>query len=136
MPPLQVRLKRFPNPPAYNDPDGHIMMLVVMVSCNGFLAHVIATVRRIVSEKESHLKEILRILGVDRWLQWAAWFFPTLLGFLIISSFLAVIFKINIFGKTVFPFSDGLYVLGVFSVFSVEVVALCFFISAFFSTGT
>lgn len=134
MPPIQVRLQRFPDPAAFNDPDGSLMMLILMLSFNAYLAHVIATVRRIVSEKESHFKEILRILSVDRWMQWAAWFLPALLGFVAISAFMTGVYKVNILGRAVFPFSDAFYLFGVLVVFSVQSVTVSFFISALFST--
>lgn len=80
----------------------------------------------------------MKIMGLDNWLHWCAWFVKTFV-LLLISNILIVIFmKVNWYPNsdyTIFTFSDPSVVLVFLLLYSCATVTFCFAISVFFSKG-
>ncbi|XP_072043597.1 phospholipid-transporting ATPase ABCA3-like [Amphiura filiformis] len=134
---VTVNMRRYPYPP-YNDD----LMIVVIQTQFPFLVLVslvftaLNITRSVVHEKERKLKESMKMMGLNNWLHWVAWFLKYLL-FLFISVFLMTLFySVPVGDKgAVINNSDPTCIFVFFFMFSISTIALCFMLSAFFSTA-
>ncbi|GIY15236.1 ATP-binding cassette sub-family A member 3 [Caerostris darwini] len=84
---ISVMMQRFPHPPYeahafYVHPE----FIFVTLICASFLVPFANFAKDMVGEKERHIKEVLRVLGVARWMNWAAWYMSSLLYFGMVSG--------------------------------------------------
>lgn len=94
---MQLTLKRFPFPP-YND-DKFIVVIVALfpfIFMLSFVFTVIITAKSIVYEKETGLKEAMKLMGMKSWIYWLSWYIKTFALLLPSLIFMAVAFKIKI----------------------------------------
>lgn len=94
---LDIALKRFPFPP-YND-DKFVIVItalfpfIIMLS---FVFTVIITAKSIVYEKETGLKEAMKLMGMKPWIYWLSWYIKTFVLLLPALVFMAVAFKVKL----------------------------------------
>ncbi|XP_069503524.1 phospholipid-transporting ATPase ABCA7 isoform X2 [Ambystoma mexicanum] len=86
-------------------------------------------IKGVVREKESRLKETMKMMGLSRGILWLSWFISSLLPFLISSALLVIILKVG----DILPYSDPTVVFVFLTTFAVATIAQCFLISTFFS---
>ncbi|KAF8767055.1 ATP-binding cassette sub-family A member 3 like protein [Argiope bruennichi] len=77
-----IQMQRFPEPPHvqhtfYYKPK----FIFVILICIGFLLPFANLTKDIVNEKEKQLKETLKVMGVNSWMNSAAWYFSSLFYF-------------------------------------------------------
>ncbi|XP_062980238.1 ATP-binding cassette sub-family A member 13 [Elgaria multicarinata webbii] len=101
-----------------------IMMLTWMVS-------VASMVRKLVYEREIHLEEYMKTMGVHPGVHFAAWFLENIVVLAISSCALTIILKVS----HIFAHSDGFLVFLFFLDFGVSVTMLSYLLSAFFSAA-
>nr|QNH67859.1 ATP-binding cassette transporter subfamily A member 3 X2 [Brachionus rotundiformis] len=93
----ELRLKRFPYPP-YND-DKFIAVVqalfpfIIMLS---FIFTVILTAKAIAYEKETGIKEAMKLMGMKRWTYWLSWYIKTFLLILPGLLFMIIGFKVKV----------------------------------------
>ncbi len=92
-----MELKRFPFPP-YNDDKfvGIIVALFPFIIIISFVFTVILTAKAIVYEKESGLKEAMKLMGMKPWIYWLSWYLKTFILLLPALIFMIVSYKIKI----------------------------------------
>ncbi|XP_059176010.1 phospholipid-transporting ATPase ABCA3-like [Physella acuta] len=130
-----LKLKRQPYPPYKQD--GYVLVIqeqfpmVIMLS---FLVNVLSIVRDIVLEKERKLKESMKMMGINNWLHWVAWFTKHILFLLISISIMTLFYcvvlapdKGAVIAETN-PFIVFIYLL----CFAIATITYCFAISIFF----
>ena len=75
---INLQLERFPYPP-YND-DNFVIVIqalfpfIIMLS---FIFTVILTAKAIVYEKETGIKEAMKLMGMKMWIYWLSWYIKT-----------------------------------------------------------
>lgn len=77
---INMELKRFPYPP-YNE-DSFIPIIIGMLPFIielSFIFLVILTAKEIVEEKETGLKEALKLMGLKPWIYWSSWYIKTMI---------------------------------------------------------
>nr|QNH67858.1 ATP-binding cassette transporter subfamily A member 3 X1 [Brachionus rotundiformis] len=98
---INLNLKRFPYPPYNNDPFVAIIQalfpFIIMLS---FIFTVVLTAKAIVAEKESGLKEGMKLMGMKPWIYWLSWYIKTMGVLLPAIVFIVVSFKIPITVKS------------------------------------
>ncbi|KAI8797159.1 ATP-binding cassette sub-family A member 3 [Biomphalaria glabrata] len=133
---VDIHLNRHPYPP-YKE-DNYVLVLqqqfplVIMLS---LLVNVLGIVRDIVLEKERKLKESMKMMGINNWLHWVAWFTKHFL-FLFISIVIMTIFycveldseKGAVIAETN-PFIVFLYLL----CYCIATITFCFAVCVFFA---
>ncbi|KAH9498375.1 ATP-binding cassette sub- A member 3 [Bulinus truncatus] len=133
---VTVILNRHPYPP-YKE-DNYVLVLqqqfpiIIMLS---LLVNVLGIVRDIVLEKERKLKETMKMMGINNWLHWIAWFTKHIL-FLFISVVIMTIFycvaldseKGGVIAATN-PFIVFLYLI----CYCIAAITFCFAVSVFFA---
>ncbi|XP_043856125.1 phospholipid-transporting ATPase ABCA3-like [Dromiciops gliroides] len=132
---ITVVMKRFPFPSFVQDPFVSVLennfSLLLMLS---FLCTSVFIIRAIVQEKERKLKEYMRIMGLNNWLHWSAWFSLYLLLFIFIISVMIIIFSLKVrYNVSVLTKSDPTLVFFFLLCFAVATISFSFMISVFFS---
>ena len=71
---VDIKLRRFPFPP-YNDDQLVIVVqtLLPFMTVLSFIYTVIITAKSIVHEKETGLKEAMKLMGMKPWIYWLSW---------------------------------------------------------------
>ncbi|XP_074842119.1 ATP-binding cassette sub-family A member 13 [Carettochelys insculpta] len=101
-----------------------IMMITWMISVAGM-------VRQLVYEREIHLEEYMKTMGVNPAIHFLAWFLENVIMLTISSCALVIILK----ASSIFAFSDGFLVFLFLLDFAVAVVTLSYLLGAFFSNA-
>ncbi|XP_062036152.1 phospholipid-transporting ATPase ABCA3 isoform X2 [Lepus europaeus] len=132
---LTVTVKRFPYPPFISDPFlvaiQYQLPLLLLLS---FTYASLTIIRAVVQEKERKLKEYMRMLGLDSWLHWSAWFLMFFLVLLVVVSFMTLLFCVKVKkGVAVLTNSDPSLVLAFLLCFATSSISFSFMVSTFFS---
>ncbi|NXC50112.1 ABCAD protein, partial [Penelope pileata] len=101
-----------------------MMMLTWMVSVAGM-------VRKLVYEREIHLEEYMKTMGVHPAVHFFAWFLENVIVLTISSCALAVILK----ASGIFAYSNGFLIFLFLLDFGVTVIMLSYFLGVFFSSA-
>lgn len=95
--PVSIQLKRHPYPPYQNDPFVSIIQLmfpfIIMLS---FIVTIILTAKSIVFEKETGIKESMRLMGMKSWIYWFSWYIKTFMLVLPSIVFMTISYKIKL----------------------------------------
>jgi ATP-binding cassette subfamily A (ABC1) protein 3 len=91
---ISMELKRFPYPP-YDDDKfvavvAALFPFIVMLS---FIFTMIVTAKSIVHEKETGIKEAMRLMGMKSWIYWLSWYIKTFLMLVPSVLFMIVSYK-------------------------------------------
>uniref|UniRef100_A0A8C4X0D4 ATP-binding cassette, sub-family A (ABC1), member 3b n=1 Tax=Eptatretus burgeri TaxID=7764 RepID=A0A8C4X0D4_EPTBU len=132
---LKVEAMRFPYPPYHNDLFVlAIQMQLPLLIVLSFVYSAVNIVRALVTEKESKLKEYMRMMGLSNWLHWSAWFFKSFALLSISSACITAILCIQV-GKqgAVLHYSDPSLVFCFILIFALSTITFCFMISSLFS---
>uniref|UniRef100_A0A6E8VSN7 ABC transporter domain-containing protein n=1 Tax=Anopheles coluzzii TaxID=1518534 RepID=A0A6E8VSN7_ANOCL len=132
-----VDLQRFPYPPFYDDPllrgMENLFPSIIMVA---FFYSCINTVKFITLEKEKQLKESMKVMGLNGWIHWTAWFVRTITLLTCSVTLVTVLLSFNLTTNTnvaIFQFSNRFLIWLFLFVYSITTIMLCFMISTFFS---
>uniref|UniRef100_A0A8C4UHQ6 ATP binding cassette subfamily A member 13 n=1 Tax=Falco tinnunculus TaxID=100819 RepID=A0A8C4UHQ6_FALTI len=101
-----------------------MMMLTWMVSVAGM-------VRKLVYEREIHLEEYMKTMGVHPAVHFFAWFLENVIVLTISSCALAIILK----ASGIFAYSNGFLIFFFLLDFGATVIMLSYFLGAFFSSA-
>ncbi|XP_017670381.1 PREDICTED: ATP-binding cassette sub-family A member 13 [Lepidothrix coronata] len=101
-----------------------MMMLTWMVSVAGM-------VRKLVYEREIHLEEYMKTMGVHPAIHFFAWFLENVIVLTISSSTLAIILK----ASGIFAYSNGFLIFLFLLEFGVTVIMLSYFLGVFFTSA-
>ncbi|KAM4794530.1 ATP-binding cassette sub-family A member 13-like [Cyanocitta cristata] len=101
-----------------------MMMLTWMVSVAGM-------VRKLVYEREIHLEEYMKTMGVYPAIHFFAWFLENVIVLTVSSCGLAIILK----ASGIFAYSNGFLIFLFLLEFGVTVITLSYFLGAFFSSA-
>ncbi|XP_028395322.1 ATP-binding cassette sub-family A member 3-like [Dendronephthya gigantea] len=136
--PATVLMQKFPFPSYVKDA---FILIIQQFMPNFFVIAFIYTalviVRSIVYEKEKRLKETLKMIGVDNWLHWVAWYIQSLIICLICIIIMTLMFtiKFNDHGKVINQSSPTVFF--VFLLLYIHSgIMFCFFLSVFFSKAS
>ncbi|XP_043833752.1 phospholipid-transporting ATPase ABCA7 isoform X4 [Dromiciops gliroides] len=128
--PASIYLQQMPYPCYVDD----VFLRVLNRSLPLFLTlawiySVALTVKGVVQEKETRLRDTMLAMGLGRSVLWGSWFISSLLPFLISSGLLVLILKQG----DILPYSDPLLVFLFLAAFAVATVCQGFLFSAAFS---
>ncbi|XP_028404446.1 ATP-binding cassette sub-family A member 1-like [Dendronephthya gigantea] len=86
-------------------------------------------IKTIVHEKETRLKEVMKVMGLTNSVHWLAWFITSVIMMMITTILLVMVLK---FGD-ILQYSDPSVIFVFFFVFTISTIMFCFLISVFFS---
>lgn len=132
-----IKMQRFPHPDWEVDPMITIMELIgiALIVC-GLVMISANIIKTIIVEKETQVKEVMKIMGVSSWLHWAAWFSKYLLIFAIIGIITVAILCTSIIDRPIFQYSDPIVVFVFLIVFYCSIIALSFMGTVFFKKSS
>jgi ATP-binding cassette subfamily A (ABC1) protein 1 len=125
-------IKQFPSPCYREDRFLYaISRTIPLFMVLAWLFSVGMIVKSIVYEKETRLKEVMKVMGLGNTIHWISWFITTLVVLFIAAIMLAALLK---FG-TVLGRSDFGVILFMFISFIFPTITFCFLVSTFFSNA-
>uniref|UniRef100_A0A8C6Y5X6 ATP-binding cassette sub-family A member 2 n=1 Tax=Naja naja TaxID=35670 RepID=A0A8C6Y5X6_NAJNA len=104
----------------------HMMPLCMVIS---WVYSVAMMVQHIVAEKEHHLKEVMKMMGLNNAVHWVAWFIT---GFVQLSISVTALTAILKYGK-VLSHSNVLIIWLFLAVYAVATIMFCFLVSVLYS---
>ena len=96
------------------------------------LFSALSITRSVVHEKEARLKESMKMMGLQNYAHWTAWFVQYTL-YLMVST---VVITLELVVSCVLPNSEGGVIFVFLMLFSLSSISLCFLVSTFFSTAS
>ncbi|XP_067859732.1 phospholipid-transporting ATPase ABCA3 [Heptranchias perlo] len=132
---VSVEMLRFPFPPYIDDvfitAIQTQLSLLIMLS---FTYMALNVTKAIVLEKETKLKEYMKMMGLNNWLHWLAWFTKFFLYMFISVFFMTLLFCVKVTHKgAVLQFSDPTLIFLFLLVVVISTLSFSFMISVFFS---
>ncbi|KAK7083181.1 hypothetical protein SK128_003539 [Halocaridina rubra] len=101
-------------------------------------------IKSVVHEKETGVRELIKLMGMDSWLIWLGWFFHSLIIILIVSGLITLMLKLELTSQdsgggklpAILAYSDGSLVWILLLLYGISSIAFCFAIASFFSKPT
>uniref|UniRef100_A0A336LUW2 CSON001511 protein n=1 Tax=Culicoides sonorensis TaxID=179676 RepID=A0A336LUW2_CULSO len=135
-PSFSMQIQKFPKPPHIFDPfmiqsEATFSLIIVI----GFFYSCLVLLQFVMIEKETQMKETMKVMGVEYKLHWYAWFAKYFAFYAIISFVMIILMKIKFFPSnpvTVLNYS-GFTVLWTFMLlYSISAICFTFMMSVFF----
>ncbi|XP_063172407.1 LOW QUALITY PROTEIN: ATP-binding cassette sub-family A member 2 [Candoia aspera] len=104
----------------------HMMPLCMVIS---WVYSVAMMIQHIVAEKEHHLKEVMKMMGLNNAVHWVAWFIT---GFVQLSISVTALTAILKYGK-VLMHSDVVIIWLFLAIYAVATIMFCFLVSVLYS---
>ncbi|ODM99022.1 ATP-binding cassette sub-family A member 3 [Orchesella cincta] len=130
-----ISLQAFPYPPyqATRNFDEIYFDYLPIVIIYGFIFMVPSIMRGVVSEKETGIRELLKLNGVYGWMQWLGWMLNSLIILILSVTFTVIILFANLGGGGIFMYSDPSLWWIVLVLYAIAATSFCFFICSFFT---
>jgi ATP-binding cassette, subfamily A (ABC1), member 3 len=117
-----------------------LQALVSLFILLSFVYPCINIIKYITTEKEKQLKEAMKIMGLDSWLHWTAWFAKCFIYMFITVTLMTVLMKIRWYGESnpnaVFTYGSATVLWFFLLIYSVTTIMFCFMLSVFFSKAS
>lgn len=136
--PPEIKMQRFPYPP-WTEDDILVALQnfigLLFVCC--FLLFATNTIKALTQEKESQIKEAMKIMGLPNWLHWTAWFLKSFIMLFISIALIIVLLKVKVPNPeyAVLTLSDTGVLILLFFTYACASICLCFAVSVFFTQG-
>lgn len=132
-------MQRYPYPPWINDDLlPALKTFVGLILMCSFVITGTYTVKAITNEKETQIKEAMKIMGLPNWLHWTAWFIKSFSVLLLTTILIVILLKTNWYPNTdfsVLTLSNTTVIFILLILYICATITLCFAISVFFSNG-
>ncbi|TMW39557.1 hypothetical protein DOY81_015363, partial [Sarcophaga bullata] len=133
-----VHMQRYPYPEYIFDPllEGlaSIMSLIILLS---FIYPCTNIVKYITAEKEKQLKEVMKIMGLNNWIHWTAWFVKSFIMLFISAILITILMKIRWANDVaVLTFADWSVLLFFMFIYVITSICFCFMMATFFSRAS
>lgn len=136
-----INMRRFPYPPFVLDIllqglQGLVSLFILL----SFVYPCINIIKYITTEKEKQLKEAMKIMGLDSWLHWLAWFTKCFIYMLITVTLMTILLKVRWYGEdnpnSVFTYGSATVLWVFLLIYSITTITFCFMLSVFFSKAS
>ncbi|ODM92121.1 ATP-binding cassette sub-family A member 3 [Orchesella cincta] len=138
-PDYKISIQAFPYPPYEStDIDDLYYIFLPQFIVLGFVFVIPLVVNGVVSEKETGIKELMKMSGLPEYLHWLGWMLNSLLILIITVTIIVVVLFVEFSSETgaVFQHSDPTLMWVVLMIYAVWATTYCFSISAFFERPT
>ncbi|XP_032594289.1 phospholipid-transporting ATPase ABCA3 isoform X2 [Drosophila grimshawi] len=134
----EVVMQRYPYPAFTFDPLlqglSSLMSLIILLS---FIYPCTYITKYVTSEKEKQLKEVMKIMGMDNWLHWSAWFVKSFIMLTISAILIAILMKIRwSHDVAVLTYADFSALLFFLIVYIMASICFCFMMATLFSKAS
>ncbi|KAF5274074.1 hypothetical protein FQR65_LT04472 [Abscondita terminalis] len=139
-PSLEFAMQEFPYPPHLNDMGITDMFLYIMplVTLFSFVFLCPAVLKRIVEEKSTGIKELMKMMGLKSWMLWVGWFLHAFIVNFISICVITFLMKVPLWNAQYPPieFCSGSLFFVFLLLYSASGILFCFAISSLFSKPT
>ncbi|XP_045131522.1 phospholipid-transporting ATPase ABCA3-like [Portunus trituberculatus] len=140
---FQLDIQPYPYPPYSND-GGLSQAYGSMLPSYMILAFVLLSpslIKNVVHEKETGVRELMRLMGMNRWLMWLGWFLHALVVVLLVSSIVTIMLTVSLHQSEgsvppIINYTDPSFVWVMNTLYGICSIAFCLAISTFFSRPT
>ncbi|XP_063859615.1 phospholipid-transporting ATPase ABCA3-like isoform X2 [Scylla paramamosain] len=140
---FQLDIQLYPYPPYSND-GGMSQIYGSMLPSYMILAFVLLSpslIKNVVHEKETGVRELMRLMGMNRWLMWLGWFLHALLVVLLVSSIVTIMLTVSLHQSKgsvppIINYTDPSFVWVMNTLYGICSISFCLAISTFFSRPT
>ncbi|CAH1126706.1 unnamed protein product [Ceutorhynchus assimilis] len=133
LPKTDIQLQEFPYPPYKLDSgmSNFFMNLLPLMTLFSFLFVIPLVLKRIVEEKYTGIKELMKMVGIQTWMLWLGWFIHSVLPMLVSITFIVILLKVDIFeaGYAAIEYTDGTILFAFLLLYIFANTIVCFFIS-------
>ncbi|KAI5701732.1 hypothetical protein M8J76_005693 [Diaphorina citri] len=132
-----VQFQRFPYPPYLDDPIlPALTAFISTIILLSFVYPAINTIRCVAVEKETKMKEAMKLMGLPNWLHWTAWTIKSQLLWLIPSIIIVGLLTVPWSQGCVIKSTNPLIFLTVLVLYSFSAITQCFLVSVLFNHGS
>ncbi|XP_050295915.1 phospholipid-transporting ATPase ABCA3-like isoform X2 [Anthonomus grandis grandis] len=137
MPEITLLSQEFPYPPHTMDSGlpSMLMSVLPLITLFSFIFAYPAVLKRVVQEKHSGIRELMRMVGMKPWMILLGWFIYSILPMMLSVIIIVIILKVDLFdaGYPPIEYSNaGVLFLFLF-LYCAALTAFCFFLSTFFN---
>ncbi|XP_064211020.1 phospholipid-transporting ATPase ABCA1 isoform X2 [Tribolium castaneum] len=135
---LPVRMQPFPYPQMIEDwlnttPAQTISIFLLIMA---FITNINNIITDVAVEKETQVKEYMKVMGLSGWLLWLTWFLRSFIILLFTVAIMTVVLKLTILRPPVFIHTDGTVLFALFLVYACSLITFMFLISTIFQKAT
>ncbi|XP_057653241.1 ATP-binding cassette sub-family A member 2-like isoform X1 [Diorhabda carinulata] len=135
-----IVVEEFPYPPYKLDSAITKLFLefLPLITLFSFIFLCPAVLKRVVEEKHSGIKELMKMVGMKSWMLWLGWFIYGMIPIFFSISIIIILMKVPMFGSTypLIEYSSGGILFCFLILYCMAAIAFCFAISSFFSRPT
>ncbi|XP_050500171.1 phospholipid-transporting ATPase ABCA3 isoform X2 [Diabrotica virgifera virgifera] len=135
-----IQIQEFPYPPHKVDSAITTLFLefLPLITLFSFIFLCPAVLKRVVEEKHSGTKELMKMVGMKSWMLWFGWFIYAMIPMFFAVSVISIFMKVPMFGSDspLVEFANGGILFVFLILYCMAAVAFCFAISSFFSRPT
>ncbi|XP_032295539.1 phospholipid-transporting ATPase ABCA3 isoform X3 [Drosophila virilis] len=134
----EIVLQRYPYPAGLIDPFiNAISTMFSFLLLLSFIYPCTCITKYVANEKELQLKEVMKIMGLQNWLHWAAWFVKFFIMFTISILLMIIFMKIRYTDDVaVFTHADISVLIVFFLAYITATICFCFMMASFFSKSS
>ncbi|CAL8112749.1 unnamed protein product [Orchesella dallaii] len=139
LPEYEVVTQAFPYPPYKSwDIDSLYYIFLPQFIVLGFVFVVPTIVSGVVSEKETGIKELMKLSGLPEYLHWLGWMLNSLSILIITVTIIVIVLFVPFSSETgaVFEHSDPTLLWVILMIYAIWATTYCFSVSAFFERPT
>lgn len=136
---ITVFIQQFPYPPHTEDSIAVMFITFLpLFTLFSFIFLCPALLKRIVEEKQSGIKELLKMVGMKSWMLWLGWFIYEIIPMLFAVIWIVILIKVPFFGAKYPPveFSDGSVLFFFLLLYCMTAIVFCFALSTLFNRPT
>ncbi|KAG0409982.1 hypothetical protein HPB47_012907, partial [Ixodes persulcatus] len=135
--PPKIMMNRFPYPEYNNDSEyGTLLRLIAMFVVYGYLVFSPIYVRRVITEKSSRVRELMRMMGLTDWVYWIGTFASGFLVMAVTSVVSLVLFKIKVAPlAAVLLYSDFSLLLFIMLLYATGAILFLLLFTVFFNNA-
>nr|XP_053628150.1 phospholipid-transporting ATPase ABCA3-like [Cherax quadricarinatus] len=139
----KVEVEKYPYPEYYDD-FGASQLYGTFLPNYVVLSFVLlspALIKSVVHEKETGVRELMRLMGMNRWLLWLGWFFHALVVVLVMVTIITVMITVGLQSRgayvpPILNYSDSFFVWILLVLYGISSITFCLAISTLFSRPT
>ncbi|XP_044267018.1 phospholipid-transporting ATPase ABCA1-like [Tribolium madens] len=131
---LDILLNRFPNP-AWKENAVNLKLIQVVSALfivMAFMINVNNIVTQVATEKETQLKEYMKIMGLSAWIHWLSWLFWSLFVLTLVIIILVIALKVKIMSRAVFVYTDVTVLFTLLVLYGCSLITFCFLVCSIF----
>uniref|UniRef100_A0A1B0G2X8 ABC transporter domain-containing protein n=1 Tax=Glossina morsitans morsitans TaxID=37546 RepID=A0A1B0G2X8_GLOMM len=133
-----VYMQRYPYPEHIFDPllQGLAAMMPFIILMS-FIYPCTCIVKSITAEKEKQLKEVMKIMGLDSWIHWTAWFVKCFITLGISATSIVILMKVELSDDVaVLTYTDWSVLLIFMWTYVITTICFCFMLATMFSRAS